>query len=56
MKALLWLVVPACLAGIAVVLWRIARRQAMRRRESELRRTEMLAEAMDAIRTKAEEQ
>jgi len=52
MKALLWLIALACLAGIAVVLWLIARRQAMRRRESESRSAAVLAEAMDAHRAK----
>ena len=52
MKALLWLVILACLAGIGVVLWLTARKQAMRRRESESRSAAVLAEAVEAIRTK----
>jgi hypothetical protein len=52
MQALLWLVILACLAGIGVVLWLIARKQAVRRRESESRSAAILAEAMDALRAK----
>jgi len=52
MKALLWLVILACLAGIGVVLWLIARKQAMRRRESESRSAAVLAEAAQALRAK----
>jgi type II secretory pathway pseudopilin PulG len=47
-KTLIWLVILACLAGIAFTLWRLYQRQAERRRESEQRAADLLAEAIRA--------
>ena len=53
MTALAWLVLVGCVIGIGVSLWRLARRQAERQRESEARSVELLSEAARAIRDKA---
>lgn len=53
MKALLWIVILGCTAGIAAVLWAIARREAARRREAEERSAQFLAEAVGNRRAKA---
>lgn len=53
MKALLWIVIIGCIAGIAAVLWAIARREAARRREAEARSAQFLADAVGNLRARA---
>jgi cbb3-type cytochrome oxidase subunit 3 len=53
MKALAWFVIVACVLGIAVALWLLARKEAKRRRESEARSAALLAEAIEAVRAKS---
>jgi membrane protein required for beta-lactamase induction len=52
-KALFWLLVLGGVAAVCFTLWAIRRREMMRQRESEARGAALLAEALEAIRSKS---
>ena len=48
MKIVAWFAIVICLAALCAGLWRLLQRETARRRESELRSAELVAEAMRA--------